>query len=227
MLDNIINSIFNPYNTTTISVDIFIVCLISSLISGLIISLCYRYKNNSSKSFTISIGLLPTIIAIIIMTVNGNIGTSVAVAGSFSLIRFRSSPASGIQLTTIFITLASGLLIGSGYIFYGLFVSLVLSVIIMLYNGIAKDKSHNKTLQITISENMNYNEVFDSVLKQYTNHYQLVQVKTSNMGSLFRLTYNLSLKNLNDQKEMIDQLRCRNGNLEISLFDQQNEITSL
>ena len=227
MLDNIINSIFNPYNTTTISVDIFIVCLISSLISGLIISLCYQYKNNSSKSFTISIGLLPAIIAIIIMTVNGNIGTSVAVAGSFSLIRFRSSPASGIQLTTIFITLASGLLIGSGYIFYGLFVSLVLSVIIMLYNGIAKDKSHNKTLQITISENMNYNEVFDSVLKQYTNHYQLVQVKTSNMGSLFRLTYNLSLKNLKDQKEMIDQLRCRNGNLEISLFDQQNEITSL
>ena len=97
----------------------------------------------------------------------------------------------------------------------------------MLYNGSAKDKSHNKTLQITISENMNYNEVFDSVLKQYTNHYQLVQVKTSNMGSLFRLTYNLSLKNLKDQKEMIDQLRCRNGNLEISLFDQQNEITSL
>ena len=227
MLDNIIDSLFNPYNTTTISVDIFIVCLISSLISGLIISLCYRYKNNCSKSFTISIGLLPTIIAIIIMTVNGNIGTSVAVAGSFSLIRFRSSPASGIQLTIIFITLASGLLIGSGYIFYGLFVSLVLSVIIMLYNGIAKDKSHNKTLQITISENMNYNEVFDSVLKQYTNHYQLVQVKTSNMGSLFRLTYNLSLKNLKDQKEMIDQLRCRNGNLEISLFDQQNEITSL
>lgn len=227
MLDNIIDSLFNPYNTTTISVDIFIVCLISSLISGLIISLCYRYKNNNSKSFTISIGLLPTIIAIIIMTVNGNIGTSVAVAGSFSLIRFRSSPASGIQLTTIFITLASGLLIGSGYIFYGLFVSLVLSVIIMLYNGIVKNKSHNKTLQITISENMNYNEVFDSVLKQYTNHYQLVQVKTSNMGSLFRLTYNLSLKNLKDQKEMIDQLRCRNGNLEISLFDQQNEITSL
>ena len=74
---------------------------------------------------------------------------------------------------------------------------------------------------------MNYNEVFYSVLKQYTNHYQLVQVKTSNMGSLFRLTYNLSLKNLKDQKEMIDQLRCRNGNLEISLFDQQNEITSL
>ena len=97
----------------------------------------------------------------------------------------------------------------------------------MLYNEIVKDKSHNKTLQITISENMNYNEVFDSVLKQYTNHYQLVQVKTSNMGSLFRLTYNLSLKNLKDQKEMIDQLRCRNGNLEISLFDQQNEITSL
>ena len=97
----------------------------------------------------------------------------------------------------------------------------------MLHNGIVKDKSHNKTLQITISENMNYNEVFDSVLKQYTNHYQLVQVKTSNMGSLFRLTYNLSLKNLKDQKEMIDQLRCRNGNLEISLFDQQNEITSL
>ena len=97
----------------------------------------------------------------------------------------------------------------------------------MLYNGIVKDKSHNKTLQITISENMNYNEVFDSVLKQYTNHYQLFQVKTSNMGSLFRLTYNLSLKNLKDQKEMIDQLRCRNGNLEISLFDQQNEITSL
>ena len=97
----------------------------------------------------------------------------------------------------------------------------------MLYNGIVNNKSHNKTLQITISENMNYNEVFDSVLKQYTNHYQLVQVKTSNMGSLFRLTYNLSLKNLKDQKEMIDQLRCRNGNLEISLFDQQNEITSL
>ena len=97
----------------------------------------------------------------------------------------------------------------------------------MFYNGIVKDKSHNKTLQITISENMNYNEVFDSVLKQYTNHYQLVQVKTPNMGSLFRLTYNLSLKNLKDQKEMIDQLRCRNGNLEISLFDQQNEITSL
>ncbi|MGN1398903.1 MAG: DUF4956 domain-containing protein [Erysipelotrichaceae bacterium] len=227
MLESFINGLFNTYNVSTITFDSFLICVITGLISGIITAAAYKFKNNTSKSFAITIALLPAIIAIVIMTVNGNIGTSVAVAGAFTLIRFRSVPSSALQLTAVFITLASGLLIGSGYIFYGLLSTVILSSLLLLYNVIVADKPLNKTLQITIPENLNYSEVLDSILKQYTKEYQLIQVKTTNMGSLYRLTYNLKMKNGQDEKEMIDQLRCRNGNLEIALFNQPDEIVSL
>ena len=136
------------------------------------------------------------------MLVNGNVGAGVAVAGAFSLVRFRSVPGSAKEIGAIFLAMGTGLVVGKGMTLY-------------------------KTLHITIPEDLDYTEVFDEVLKKYTEKCELVQVKTTNMGSLFRLTYHLKLKKTNEEKNMIDELRCRNGNLEITVSRQENVIGEL
>ena len=223
-MPDIFAGIFNTAATTTTTSSIaimdFILCIGAALVLGLLTALFFSYKNNCSKSFVATLVLLPAIVCVVILMVNGNIGTGVAVAGAFSLIRFRSVPGSAKEIAAIFLAMAAGLVTGMGYIGYAVLFVLVIGFAGILLTKLHFGESHtqptDKTMRITIPEDLDYTGVFDDLFDNYTARHSLVSVKTTNMGSLFKLTYNLTLKDPATEKEFIDKLRCRNGNLEIS-----------
>ncbi len=200
-----------------ITLSSFCICSLVSIIAGLLIALTHAFKNKSSGSFLMTLALIPFIVQVIIMLVNGNIGTGVAVAGAFALIRFRSVPGSAREITAIFITMAVGLATGTGFIAVAIITTVVLCVLVLLYSLVKGINSCDEVreLKIVIPEDLNYNNVFDDLFLKYTKKAELVNVKTTNMGSLFKLHYKIVLKDLSLEKEMIDELRCRNGNLDI------------
>ena len=195
-----------------------IIATLCSLVIGCFKAFMYTIKNNYSKSFIITLALLPAIVQMIIMLVNGNIGAGVAVAGTFSLVRFRSAPGSGKEITSIFLAMAAGLATGMGYIG----VAAIFTVIITVANLILSSISFNghgqeeKTLKITIPESLDFEGVFDDIFSRYTDKAELEEVKTSGMGSLYKLTYKIVLRQKASTKGMIDEIRQRNGNLEIT-----------
>lgn len=194
-------------------------------------SLYYMWKTRYTKSFVATLAMLPAIVCVVIMMVNGNVGAGVAVAGAFSLVRFRSVPGSAKEIGAIFLAMGTGLVVGMGYIGYAFLIAVILGGMTLLYNqldfGAGRGMALYKTLHITIPEDLDYTEVFDEILKKYTEECELVQVKTTNMGSLFRLTYHLKMKKMSEEKNLIDELRCRNGNLEITVSRQENAIGEL
>ncbi len=192
-----------------------------SLVLGLVLALVHLYRNTSSRSFVISIALLPAIVCVVIMAVNGNIGAGVAVAGSFSLVRFRSAPGSAREIVSLFLAMAAGLLTGTGYLLYaGLFI-MILSLVMILYRfldfGRNPEEEKKRSLRITIPEDLDYTGIFDDIMETYTSAHQLISSKTTGMGSMFKLTYEVIMKRGMNEKEFVDALRCRNGNLEIAL----------
>ena len=219
MLDQFFSSILETQNTTTtLSIKSVLLCTAASLILGLGIALAYRFRNQSSKSFVVTLALLPAIVQMVIMLVNGNLGTGVAVAGAFSLVRFRSVPGSARDIGSIFLAMAIGLATGMGYIGIALLFTLIISAVSLLYtvSGFGEKKEEEKGLKVTIPESLDYTEIFDDLFQKYTSKWELVQVKTASMGSLYRLEYQIILKNPSKEKEFLDEIRCRNGNLEIS-----------
>ncbi len=222
-MENIFTSIFDTA-AETIPVSQFIICVGASLAMGIFLAWLYSLRNKASKSFLISTALMPAIVAVVIMMVNGNIGAGVAVAGAFSLVRFRSQPGNAREISTIFTAMGAGLISGMGYLGYAALFTVVVSLIMLVLTfvrfGGAKDEL-KKELRITIPEDLNYSEVFTDILRDYTQDSELVSVKTSNMGSLFKLRYNVTLKDEMKQKEFIDKLRTRNGNLEISMSNPE------
>lgn len=227
-MENIFNGIFDVTGGTDITLMSFIIILVSSLFVGLVLAFAYMYKNKYTKSFVTTLALLPAVVSMVILMVNGNIGAGVAVAGAFSLVRFRSVPGSAKEIGTIFIAMAAGLALGMGYVAYAALFSIILGIVFVLYNTYGfKDKKNkllDKTMTITIPEDLDYSGIFDDLFEKYTTSCELVKVKSTNMGSMFKLTYNLSLKNVSVEKNFIDELRCRNGNLEIvsSVQDTNN-----
>lgn len=221
MLNTIFHGIFDTQTTNVISVSNFLLCIAVSLVLGLVLAMVYTYKTRYTKSFLTTLALLPAIVCVVILMVNGNVGTGVAVAGTFSLVRFRSVPGTAKEIGAIFLAMCAGLIAGMGYLGYAALFTLVLCAILVLYNlldfGSRKNGERYKVLHITIPEDLDYTGAFDEVLDKYTSSHELVQVKTTNMGSLFRLTYNMVLRSPGEEKELIDKLRCRNGNLEISV----------
>ncbi|MBQ8730229.1 MAG: DUF4956 domain-containing protein, partial [Lachnospiraceae bacterium] len=177
------------------------------------------FKSNYSKSFVVTLLILPAIVASVIIMVNGNIGAGVAVAGAFSLVRFRSAPGSAKEISAIFLAMAAGLVMGMGYIGFGFLLTVIISLVLFVCNligfGEMKKDDKSKLLKITIPEDLDYTEVFDDLFATFTQSANLVQVKTVSMGSLFKLSYEIVLKDESKEKEFIDALRCRNGNLEI------------
>lgn len=206
--------------TTNITVSSFIICVVAAVILGLLVSYMSQYNNSSTKSFLVTIALLPAVVAVVIMMVNGSIGTGIAVAGAFSLVRFRSVPGTAKEIGAIFIAMAAGLSCGMGYVGYGLVFVIIIGVFTLLLEktnfGENSIKQTDKELRITIPESLDYNGVFDSIFIKYTNSYKLTRVKTTNLGSMFRLSYDISLKDVSDEKRFIDELRVNNGNLEIN-----------
>lgn len=227
MLADIFKGLFDSEAASAVSVRNFLICVAVALVAGLMTALAYTYRTRYSKSFVATLALLPCVVCVVIMTVNGNIGAGVAVAGAFSLVRFRSAPGSAKEIGAVFVAMAAGLISGMGYVAYALLFALVMSGITMLYSrfdfGTGKRMNLYKTLRITIPEDLDYEEVFDDILSEYTDKFELVGVKTTNMGSLFRLTYDLKMKKNVSVKEMMDKLRVRNGNLEIGVSRQQTE----
>ena len=230
-METLFLGLFDTDMTKTIGVEDFLLCIICSLFIGVVLALAYMYHSRYSKSYIMTLAILPAIVCVVIMMVNGNIGTGLAVAGAFSLVRFRSVPGSGKEITMLFLAMGAGLLTGMGYIGFGFLFAVVMSGVIVLYNrldfGVQKNALRYKTIRITIPEDLDYDNVFDDVFKLYTDSYELVRVKTINMGSMFRLTYNLTMKKQMNEKEMIDMLRCRNGNLEITMSKQDNSVEEL
>lgn len=192
----------------------FMYCSLASLIIGAVIVLTANIRDRFSPGYIMTLGILPMIVQVIIMLVNGNIGVGVAIAGAFSLVRFRSAQGTAKEIVMIFLAMAAGLACGMGYIGVAALLTVIAIPVIVLYSLIFK-QTREKQLDITIPESLDYSDVFDDLFKKYAKHYELISVKTTNMGSLFRLKYTIVFKDNAKEKEFIDQLRCRNGNLEI------------
>ncbi len=227
MLSSVFSGIFTSASTTTIEVYQFVLCMAVALILGTFLAFVYGRSNETSRSFLTTVALLPAIVCVVIMLVNGNIGAGVAVAGAFSLVRFRSAPGNGKEISTIFLAMGAGLICGMGYLGYAILFTLILAVVMMLLNNCSfgmKDPGLYKDLRITIPEDLNYTELFNDLMDQYTESYRLNSVKTSNMGSLFKLRYRVVLKDASKEKEFVDALRTRNGNLEIVMSQPEGMI---
>ena len=224
-MDAIFKGIFDNELTQVIEVGDFLLCLGVSLVLGLIMALAYMFKNEHTKSFLVTLALLPAVVCVVIMMVNGNVGAGVAVAGAFSLVRFRSAPGSAREISMLFLAMGAGLITGMGYLGYGILFTVLMGGVSMFYNRLAHGNAANgalsKTLTVTIPEDLNYSEIFADLMEEYAAQWELVRVKTTNMGSLFRLTYRLTLRDAAREKEFLDAIRCRNGNLEISLAQQE------
>ncbi len=196
----------------------FLIATLCSLAIGVFIGFMYTIKNNYSKSYIITLALLPAIVQMVIMLVNGNIGAGVAVAGTFSLVRFRSAPGSGKEITSIFLAMAVGLATGMGYIG----IAAVFAVLITVANFFLSSLNlhdmamEERTLKITVPEGLDFEGVFDDIFGRYTDKADIEEVKTAGMGSLYKLTYRIVMRQKASVKGMMDEIRQRNGNLEIT-----------
>ena len=231
MIDNLFRGLFDTDMTVIITPAEFLTCLGVSLGIGLILAALSQYHTRYTRSFVVTLALLPAVVCVVIMMVNGNVGTGVAVAGTFSLVRLRSAPGTAREICAIFLAMAAGLIAGMGYLGYAVLCTLVLGGAELLFRMLSAKAdggaSLYKTLHITIPEDLDYSDVFDEPLREFTREYELTSVKTTNMGSLFRLTYNITLRDSRTEKSLIDRLRCRNGNLEITVSKQETAIGEL
>lgn len=223
---NIFSGLFDSASDTVISVSDFLICLGVSLALGLAFSLCSQIKNRSSRSFSLAVALLPAVVCVVIMLVNGNIGAGVAVAGAFSLVRFRSAAGTAKEIVLIFTAMGVGLIAGMGYIAYAALFTAVMCAAFVLYNaaglGAGRRADREKTLTVTIPEELNFSGVFDDVFKTFTDEAKRLRIKTTNMGTMFKLKYAVTMKAGADEKEFIDALRLLNGNLEILLNERED-----
>lgn len=224
VLNNIFDNIFAAETAQTLELGSFLVSIGAALVLGLITALFYTYRSTYSKGFVVTLATLPAVVAAIIMMVSGSLGASVAVAGTFSLVRFRSAPGSAKEIAAIFLAMASGLACGMGYPAYGAVFTVIMCIVNLIYSAVRfgekKDIELRRTLSVTVPEDLNYGDIFDDIMNKYTSEWKLTKVKTTNLGSLNRLTYDIVFKENGSEKPMIDELRTRNGNLEISVSRQ-------
>lgn len=231
MQADLFRGIFDTDMSRVIALSDFLICIGVSFIIGLILAGAYMFRTRYTKSFVVTLAMLPAIVCVVIMMVNGNVGTGVAVAGAFSLVRFRSVPGTAKEIGALFMAMGAGLITGMGYLGFAVVFAVILAVITILLGfvdfGARKNAARYKTLRITIPEDLDYTGVFDEIFEEYAEKYELAQVRTTNMGSLFRLTYDMVMKSGANEKEFIDKLRCRNGNLEIAISRQETAVTEL
>ena len=195
----------------------FIVSILCSLAIGAYIAFMYSLKNDYSGSYITTLAILPAAVQIVIMLVNGNIGAGVAVAGAFSLVRFRSAPGSGKEIVGIFLSMSAGLATGMGYIGIAVIFVVIITLADLLFSNISIFNGVNgeKYLKITVPEGLDFEGIFDDIFERYTTKAELMEVKTTAMGSLYRLSYKIVVRSKVSTKSMLDEMRERNGNLEI------------
>ena len=225
-----LNQLFNDvFTSTAVKPLIMLEAIGVALVLGLVVAKVYQYKTVYSKSFVMSLALLPALIAVVIFLVNGSLGAGVAVMGAFSLIRFRSAPGGAKELVSIFLAMTIGIAIGMGYLVFAGAFTLIMSVAIVLLETInfGQMKHSIRQLTIVIPESLDYESIFDDIFDKATNHLELASVKTSDMGSLFKLKYIIQLNGKMTEKELMDAMRTRNGNLEIAIsryITKENEL---
>ena len=230
-IEALFRGLFDTEFASVIGVGEFLLCLFVSLFIGAVMGACYTYRTQYTKTFLVTLILLPAAVCAVIMMVNGNIGAGVAVAGAFSLVRFRSLPGTAKEIVAIFLAMAAGLISGMGYLAYAVLFTLVMEGIFLLCSrlnlGEGTRDSCFRVVKITIPEELDYTGVFDDVFSVYAERAELTQVKTVNFGSLFRLTYELRLKKGANEKEMIDLIRTKNANLEVFVSARETEPSGL
>ena len=197
-----------------------LVCLGVALLLGIFIAFIYMYRNTYTKSFVITLALLPAMVQTVIMLVNGNLGVGVAVMGTFSLVRFRSVPGSANEICAIFFAMAVGLATGMGLVFYAIAFTAIIGVAMLLYHTLrfGEGSANRRLLKIIIPEDLDYTDVFTDIFAKYTRTYRLERIQTTNLGSLFELRYTVMLKDVRQEKEMLDQIRQRRNVIRTPLF---------
>jgi uncharacterized membrane protein YhiD involved in acid resistance len=215
MFDSMLDTIFTGSQITAAS---FLMCTGLALLLGIATALLCMYKNKYSQSFAVTLAMLPAMVAVVIMLVNGNIGAGVAVAGGFSLVRFRSAAGTAREIGMIFLAMTLGLALGMGYIGLAVGFFFVMAIFMLLLTKLhfGGRSESERTLKISLPENLDYEGLFDDLFARYTDQCELDKVKTTNMGTLYELTYRIALKDPAKIKEFMDEIRCRNGNLTVS-----------
>ncbi len=213
MLESILST------NTDLTIVQFLILTGVSLLLGLISALVYMHRNTYTKGFVLSLVLLPMVVQTVILLVSGNLGAGVAVAGTFSLVRFRSVPGGAREIAAIFTAMAIGLATGMGYIAVAALMTVAVGIVslLMVHLRFGEQDENNRRLRVTMPEDLDYTKVFDDVFTQYTSRTELKKVKTTNLGSMFELHYDVTLRDPDQEKTFIDALRTRNGNLNIML----------
>lgn len=212
MLESLLSTV-----TSTLDIQAAVICTLVSLVLGMVIALVYMSQGSYSKNYVITLALLPAMVQVVIMLVNGNLGTSVAVMGAFSLVRFRSLPGTSKEISGIFFAMVVGLATGMGYVTFAVLITILigLAMFLLFKSRFGESSEEAKNLKITIPETLDYNGVFDDLFEKFTKNHSLLNVKTTNMGSMYELQYTITLKDEEREKEFLDEIRCRNGNLTI------------
>lgn len=211
----------NSILTETVSAGItwpqLVICTLTSLGLGLALAFLHTYRNTSSRNFVMTLAILPAVVQAVIMLVNGNLGTGVAVMGAFGLVRFRSAPGNAREIGSVFLAMAIGLATGMGYLGIAVLLLIIIGAAILVLAAVplGSQSFAQKELKVTIPENLDYAGIFDDLFEKYTKRAVLMKVRTTNMGSLYELCYRIELKKEEEEKAMLDDIRCRNGNLTI------------
>ena len=212
------SSIFSSILTGSFSLSLYLLCLLAAALCGAIAALALSRESGATRSFLISLVVLPIIVTTVILMVNGNVGTGVAVAGAFSLVRFSSAAGKARDISAIFLVMTAGLACAAGYLAAALLFTLIASGVMLLLSRVPMSCDRLLALHITVPESVHFADAFDDLFEQYTLSRKLMKAKTSNMGSLYKLDYKIEMKDPAAVQEFLDALRCRNGNLEIAIL---------
>lgn len=212
MFTSILNDV-----ATGLTAPQMLLCVGVSLALGLVVAGAYWLGGRASKHLAVALIVLPAIVQTVIMMVNGNVGAGVAVMGAFSLVRFRSVPGSAREISFIFLAMAIGLATGMGYLTFAAVIAVVISAVLWIVSKLPSGnaKKQEKILRVLMPEDLDYTGVFDDIFEKYTHSWEIERVKTTNLGSMFEVRYIIVLKDAKQEKEMIDAIRCRNGNMTI------------
>lgn len=229
MLNQFFTGLYSSSDAVTLA-D-FLIIIVSALLLGALYAIVNMRNKSNTRSFILTLATIPAVVAAVILMVNGSIGAGVAVAGAFSLVRFRSAPGTAREITALFTAMAVGIACGMGCPGLAAVLTVIMALAELFYDAIGFG-SHsggemNKLLSVTLPEDLEYAGIFDDLFEKYTREAKLVRVKTTNLGSLNKLTYDITLKGNGVEKPLVDAIRCRNGNLEVSISSRELESTAL
>ena len=221
MSDLMFSSVFGTADSlvSSVSASSFLLCSVVSIVLGLVIAGVYMFRHRYSKNFVVTLALLPLIVQMVITLVNGNLGAGIAVMGVFNLVRFRSIPGSAKDIGSVFLAMAIGLATGMGFIGLAVLFTIIVAIVNVVYvcTPFGKPAEPGKRLCVSVPEDLEFDGMFDDILGRFTSSHELVEIRTTNMGSLYQLEYEIRMREPGLEKRMIDEMRTMNGNLKITL----------